>query len=145
MAINFVIGPPCAGKSHFIKNVFKDAVVVDLWEFQKDIPVFTRENLAESYTNTLNALTEAIEDNPDSEIVLEHTLLKAIRRQPYIEAVRELTDEPINCFVLRPYKDIYKKLCKMRKTLYDPIGIDMLENPTAKEGFENIYFINPKP
>ena len=142
--VTFVIGPPCAGKSTYIKNNFQDAIVIDLWDFQKDISVFTMQTVADSYQKVLEALVEAIKEHPDKDIVLEHTLLREIRRRPYIKAVKEITDSPINCVAVKPDLDTYKEFCKQRKCNFSQDAMDMLEIPTIEEGFSIVVLVNPK-
>ena len=90
MSINFVIGPPCSGKSYFIENTFsKNSIIIDIWDYQKDLPYFNVENIIESYELAKKNLIEAIKNNPDKQIIFEHTLLKAIRRKLYLDAIRK--------------------------------------------------------
>lgn len=137
--INFVIGPPCAGKSTFIKATFSDAIVIDLWDYQKDDFV-TIENIMRSYEMAKKALIEAIKTN-NKQIVFEHTLLKAKRRKPYIEAIREVSDDVINCYVLKPYMNEYRKRCKQRQVACQTDSYEILEMPTLSEGFDKIFII----
>ena len=76
MAINFVIGAPCAGKSYFIRETFPDARVIDLYDFQGD-DCMTIEDIAVSYKEAEDALINAIMTS-GRQIVFEHTLVKAI-------------------------------------------------------------------
>ena len=145
MSINFVIGPPCSGKSYFIENTFsKDSIIIDLWDYQKDLPYFNVENITESYELAKKDLIRKIQNNPDKQIIFEHTLLKSIRRKPYLDAIREITSDEINCYVIKPNMWRYKKNCKLRKLDYkfEKDAFKMLEIPTKSEGFNNIYIIN---
>jgi len=145
MSINFVIGPPCGGKSYFIKNTFsKDSIIIDIWDYQKDLPYFNVENVTESYELAKKNLIEVIKNNPDKQIIFEHTLLKAIRRKLYLDAIREITNEEINCYVIKPNMKRYKKNCNLRNLdyIFEKDAFKMLEIPTKSEGFNNIYIIN---
>lgn len=140
MAVNFVIGPASSGKSHFIKEVFPNSTVIDLYDFQKGTPVNVA-SVMDSYKKAEEALIEAVKK--EKNVVLEHTLLRAIRRKPYIEAVKKVTDEPINCYVIKPSMKKFKEYCKKRKLnyKYEKEAFDVLEIPTKDEGFANIYII----
>lgn len=146
MAVNIVMGPPCSGKSTFIKNTFPDFKVVDLFDFQKDKKFISVESVMESYIETKNALIEALKENKN--VVLEHTLLRAIRREMYVNAIKEVTDEPINIYVLIPEKATFIEFSKQRKCPTDDrYFMDLfgtLEIPTQEEGFANVYVIMPR-
>lgn len=144
MAIKIVMGPSCTGKSTFIKETFPNATVIDLFDFQKDF--MSVDEVMQSYIACKDALVSAIKENKD--VVLEHTLLKSKRRPMYINAIKEVTDEPINVYVLIPDKEDYlefseKRNCNMSKETIDMM-FDTLEIPTIEEGFNNIYIIKPK-
>ena len=145
MAIKIVMGPACAGKSHFIRETFPNSTVIDLWDFQKEQKHVTYESVMQSYIDTQEALINAIKEKKD--VVLEHTLLRAIRREVYIKAIREVTDEPINIYVLVPSAENFKKFNELRNCPCDDQYIkamfETLEIPTFEEGFDNIYIITP--
>ena len=141
--INFVIGPACSGKSTFIKNTFHDALVIDLWDYQKGYKYFTVENILESYEDAKDILIEAIKERGHHQIVLEHTMLKKERRAEYIKAIREITDEPINCFVLKPSMEAYKEFCRRRDVTPSTLEVQLLQDPKPEEGFASIYTIIP--
>ena len=145
MSINFVIGPPCSGKSYFIKNTFsKDAIIIDLWDYQKDLFYFNISNVTESYELVKKDLIRSIKNNPEKQIIFEHTLLKKERRKVYIDAVKDITSEKINCYVIKPKMNRYKKNCKLRNLdyIYEKDAFKLLEIPTKDEGFNNIFIIN---
>ena len=140
--IYFVIGPPSAGKSYFIKHAFQDAVVVDLYDFQWD--GMSIQDVADSYKAAEDALVSAVQNNKDKTIVFEHTLLKAERRKPYIEAVRKVSDEPIICLLFNPDEGTYQWLCRKRGISVNMMAFDILEKPDVEEGFQAVYEINPR-
>ena len=146
MAVNIVMGPPCSGKSTFIKNTFPDATVIDLFDFQKNKPFATVESVMESYIEAKDALVAVLKEN--KKVVLEHTLLRAIRREIYVNAIKEVTDEPINIYVLIPEKATFVEFSKRRKCPTDDRYIadlfGTLEIPTQNEGFDNVYVIMPR-
>ena len=138
--ITIVMGPPCAGKSTFIKKNFPDAKVIDLFDYQKDC--FTEADVWHSYEVCAAKLQKAIKEN--KEVVLEHTLLKAIRRKYYVDKIREVTDENINIVCLIPSAKVLKERCKKRKTSYNSMNLEILEKPKKKEGFSEITIITIK-
>ena len=138
--ITIVMGPPCAGKSTFIKKNFPDAKVIDLFDYQKDC--FTKEDVWHSYEVCAEELQKAIKENED--VVLEHTLLRAIRRKYYIDKIREVTDEDINIVCIIPSQKVLKERCEKRKTSYNGSCLDILEKPKKKEGFSEITIITIK-
>ena len=143
MQITFVIGPACAGKSTYIKNNFSDFKVIDLYDFQKDYAFLGYNECVESYEKCKDALIEAIKNNEN--VVMEHTLLKAIRRKVYIDAVKELGDYEIECICIKPSPEVLNKRRKLRniksKIEWDKEELDLLEIPTIEEGFSNVKLI----
>ena len=144
MKITIVMGISGSGKSTYIKNHLKDRVVIDLWDFQKNYTFFTQSNIIESYEKCMKKLQEELKNGND--VVLEHTLLRGIRRKPYINAIREITNDPIECIVINPNLDILRDRKKERKIYYNDEEIqaelEVLEIPTIEEGFDNITIIN---
>ena len=143
MAIIIVAGPTCAGKSTFIKENFADKEVVDLFDFQENIAFFNVTSIMRSYEECRDALIEKIKEGKD--VVLEHTLLKAIRRKFYIDAIREVTNEPIEIYFLMPEREVYRQQLKERKQPTDDDFIDgsysILEIPTKDEGYNQVTII----
>ena len=142
MKIIFVMGIAGSGKSTYIKDNFKDFTVVDLFDFQKHC--YTFEDCWKSYMDAKDALINAIKENKD--VVLEHTLLRAERRKIYIDAVREITDNPIEIILINPEFDILVKRNKERNIYvsddYLKQNLDVLEIPTESEGFDKVTIIN---
>ena len=143
MSIIIVAGPSCAGKSTFIKENFPDREIVDLFDFQKNIPFLNFEGVVKSYEQCKDALIQKIKEGKP--VVFEHTLLKAIRRKYYIDAIKEITDEPIEIYFLLPDREVYREQLKMRKQPYDDDFIDgsylVAEIPTENEGFSKVTVI----
>lgn len=141
MKITFVMGIACGGKSTYIKNNFSDRKVIDLYDFQKNR--FTVEQIWDSYMECKDSLIEAIKNNED--VVLEHTLLRAERRKIYIDAVKEVTDCPIDIVLINP--DI--KTIQERKALRNCNSsetrireeLEVLEIPTVEEGFDSVTIV----
>lgn len=143
MSVIIVAGPTCSGKSTFIKENFSDREVVDLFDFQKDKLFLNIQGILKSYEECKNTLIEKIKEGKS--VVLEHTLLKAIRRKPYIDAIKEVTDEPIEIYFLFPEREIYRKQLEMRKQPTDDDFIDgsylVVEIPTEDEGYDKVTVI----
>ena len=146
MAITFVMGPATAGKSTYIKQNFKDCKIIDLWDIQKDMVMSATslsDNILTSYEICKQNLIEAVKNNED--VVLEHTLLRAIRRKIYIDAIKELGDYEINCIVIKPDKKVLLERRKKRGLICNEKQIEeelnVLEIPTKEEGFSNIKII----
>lgn len=143
MKITFVMGIPCSGKSTYIKNNFSDRKVIDLYDYQKDEKFATIETIKKSYEKCKNALIDAIKNNED--VVMEHTLLRAIRRKDYIDAVKSITECPIEIVVINPDIKILKQRAEKRDIYNDDEYIKEMKNtleiPTKEEGFSNIKII----
>lgn len=139
--LTIVMGPTCAGKSTYIKEHFPDTDVVDLMSFQKHIRIITPETVWESYVACANKLKELLAQNKD--VILEHTLLKAARREWYIKQIREVYSGDIDIICLLPSKKLLYQRSKLKDV--DPIwsipSLDIIEIPTAKEGYKNITII----
>ncbi len=143
MDIKIIMGPPCSGKSTFIKENFPSYKVIDLYDFQEHtLPTF--ESIMKSYEMTRDALVEALKKGDN--VVLEHTLLKQKRRSMYIKAIKQVTDIPIDIYVMKPSADEYFKRMQLRDPSFTEteakLFLDLIELPEKEEGFNNIYLIN---
>lgn len=147
--IYFIIGPACAGKSTFIKQNFDmiNTITIDVYDFQKEYPFLTTTTVWESYVKCKDALITAI-TNPNrngKDIVLEHTLLKRIRREYYIAAIREITQEDITVYCIKPDKKTMIEHHKKRKNFAVTNDIDIafkvLELPQKDEGFCEVHIL----
>lgn len=151
MKITFVMGIACSGKSTYISENFKDRKIIDLYDFQEN--KFTYQEIYNSYIETENALIKAIKNGED--VVLEHTLLKGIRRKMYIDAVREITDEPIEIILINPeIKTMVNRRAErfglsldIEPNCFEDLELQIkeelsvLEIPTEDEGFSNVTII----
>lgn len=143
MNVYFVIGPACAGKSTYIKENFKDAIIVDLYDFQKD-SFITVESIIESYNKCEEKLIEALKTGKD--VVLEHTLLLRKRRPQYIKAVRDNCDCKLTCIVIKPSIEALMRQeearygCKIDVEHVEGT-LNMLELPLEEDGFDEIKII----
>ena len=142
MKIIFVMGPSCGGKSTFIQNNFPNYKKLDLYDYEVKNG-FSIPAILQSYDEIKEDLLKAIKNNED--IVMEHTLLKAIRREVYIDAIKEITDAPIIGYFILPSDEEIKINAEKRKvSLYDG-ELDnirkILDIPTEEEGFAEIHII----
>lgn len=141
--LTIVMGIPGSGKSHYIEENFKDRKVFDLYKYQVDYPILGVEEVIESYEKIKEDVIKALKDGED--VVMEHTLLRAIRRKPYLDAFREATDEPIEIILINPPKKVIVERKKERKIFIGESSIDAelecLEIPTEEEGFDKITII----
>ena len=143
--VKIVMGVACGGKSYFIKNNFPDSVVLDVHDYQlkRKREVLSRyEALSLANEDIKNDLVQAILDNKD--VVMEHTLLKAMRREPYIKAIREVTDRDIDIYCVYPSQEQYDENLKERDVgLWEVSGmLDVLEIPTKDEGYSHVYIVD---
>lgn len=143
MAVTIVMGPTCSGKSHLIKERFANAKVIDLYDFQGNGFV-TVESIWQSYVSCADALKRAIKEHKD--VVLEHTLLKRIRREWYIEQIRMVTNDEIKIICIVPTVEELLDHAKLRKIHMSKDEaksmLEILEIPTEDEGYSNVEIID---
>ena len=143
MKIIFVMGPSCAGKSTFIKKNFPDMKVLDLFEYEERIG-FSIPAIKEAYKQIEKDLVNCVKNNED--IIMEHTLLKAIRREVYIKAIKEVSDSPIIGYFLLPSDDEIKANAKKRRVKMSDSELknvrEILDIPSIEEGFSEIHIVD---
>jgi predicted kinase len=143
MKITFVIGPAGAGKSTYIKKKFPNRTIIDLYDYQQKYQYLNSQTVLQSYEDCKEGLKEALRRNED--VVLEHTLLRAIRRNMYIDAVREITNDPIDIVVIKPSLEVLRERCIEREIYIGDANLeqalDMLDIPKKEDGFNNITII----
>ena len=144
MQITFVIGIPCSGKSTYIKENFPNTKIIDLYDFQKDLKCCTPDTIWESYIKAKDAVLECIKNNED--VVLEHTMLRAERRKFYIDAIKEISDAPIDIVLINPLPEVIAKNSEKRNIHKSVESIEweleILEFPEYEEGYRNITIID---
>ena len=137
------MGPSCAGKSTFIKKNFPDMKVLDLFEYEERIG-FSIPAIKEAYKQIEKDLVDCVKNNED--IIMEHTLLKAIRREVYIKAIKEVSDSPIIGYFLLPSDDEIKANAKKRRVKMSDSELknvrEILDIPSVKEGFSEIHIVD---
>jgi predicted kinase len=139
------MGPACSGKTHFIKKNYPNAKVIDLYDFQKE-SYRSIEGIWQSYEKCAEALKETIKNNVNNDtIILEHTLLKRIRREWYISQIREVTNEDIDIVCIKPSETTLYKRIKEREIEIDiedtKMILSILETPVIDEGYSNITIL----
>ena len=157
MEIVIVMGTTASGKSHFIKKKFPDYRCFDILKYQNkmeeaegnaDMIGLSRyiTMLQKANEQIIEDVVAAVKDNRDTNIVIEHTLFKAIRRITFINALRKVTDAPISIYVMMPSDERIKKniICKgnMHEHAFEHIKEEMtvdIEFPNIAEGFAHIY------
>ena len=153
MRIVFVIGPAMSGKSFYIAREFPDAQVIAISTFSRH--VFVAESNEEIGQIAMNAQLYCKEElqnrirkaDENDTIVLEHQMLQKEARKFYIDAVREVTDTPIECFVVTPTEEMLNELLKNEEQLrifYD-YEKGKFETPDLDEGFHTITIVRPLP
>ena len=143
MKIIFVMVLSCAGKSTFIKKNFSDMKVLDLFEYEERIG-FSIPAIKEAYKQIEKDLVDCVKNNED--IIMEHTLLKAIRREVYIKAIKEVSDSPIIGYFLLPSDDEIKANAKKRRVKMSDSELknvrEILDIPSVEEGFSEIHIVD---
>ena len=143
MKIIFVMGPSCAGKSTLIKKNFPDMKVLALFEYEERIG-FSIPAIKEAYKQIEKDLVDCVKNNED--IIMEHTLLKAIRREVYIKAIKEVSDSPIIGYFLLPSDDEIKANAKKRRVKMSDSELknvrEILDIPSVEEGFSEIHIVD---
>lgn len=149
--ICFVIGMPGVGKSTYIKENFKNEIIMDIFEYQNKYGVI------EGYYKMMNDLKNIIvsPERRDKSIIVEHTLLRKQRRKEYIDAIRAVSDEDIVLvFIDKNDNKIYQQMLKRYKETEPDIDKrtmenikkqinahrSLLEKPTSDEEFSKIIF-----
>lgn len=136
--IIFVMGIAHSGKSTYIKNNFNsdEYVILDILDYQKrlweDWEYPTINKVMQSYLDLLDDIKVHL-DKGTEKIIIEHTLLRACRREMYLDLVKG-------------YNIVKKIVCIMvKKEDYHDFGYDenmeVLEYPIVDEGWDKINII----
>jgi hypothetical protein len=152
MKILFVTGPSFSGKSIYIRKEYKDARVVNINVFKKSADAAeTNEELEEIAKNAyfycrealMNTIRKASENDT---VVLEAQLLSKKARTFFLNAVREVTDTPVECVLLCPDEKKIRDLLKDHPTLISlhEYEKDKLEIPSTAEGFSAVTEVFPE-
>ena len=150
MRVVFVTGPAFAGKSQFIAREFPEAKVIDMRVFSMYVEsADTNEQLEEIAENADKYCHEALRrtvanSKEDDVIVLEHPMLMRRTREFYISAVRQVTDKPIECFLLLPNEEELNKIIHNQPSLRSLHEYEkqMMEMPVPEEGFVTVQVVD---
>ncbi|MBR3600635.1 MAG: AAA family ATPase [Lachnospiraceae bacterium] len=149
-----VMGTSASGKTHFIEEHFShmDYKHISIGEYQRTLKEKEDVHSVEEYYDFLAYCNEkAKEDMVDAlkageNVILEHTLYKAKRRIVYTQAAGEVTDEPMEIYVMQPSREQLKQNLKYAK--FNESSLDWLleqmsqiEYPNPVEGFGKIYSV----
>ena len=152
MKILFVTGPSFSGKSIYIRKEYQNAKVVNISVFKKSADAAeTNEELEEiarnAYFYCREALMNTIRKASDQDtVVLEAQLLSKKARTFFLDAVREVTDAPVECVLLCPDEKKISELLKDHPTLISlhEYEKEKLEIPSNEEGFAAVTEIFPE-
>jgi predicted kinase len=142
--ITFVAGVPCSGKTEYIKRNYPNTQCVDVYDFQQKLPFITVDTVIASYVATYE---KAFELSKNGDVIIEHTLLKRLRRQQAIEALREMGyNGDINIVFLMPSRELLIERATKREATKDIKSfvdkhIELVEKPTEDEGFTSIKIV----
>lgn len=156
--VKLVIGVPASGKTHWINNCkeFEDAVKLDIYNYQQMVrKEFTDEEYISSH-DTYRILFEAneriIKDivnfvQAGKDVVVEHTLYKMKRRLQIIDAIRKVSDTPIEIYLMQPSDEQLQKNCELKDTEDEYMfsrakrQMEDVEFPSVKEGFAKTFYV----
>lgn len=157
MSVKIVMGTAFSGKNYFINEYFPDHETLSVGEYQKAIKMAEKANehiSLQEYKEMLQRANDQIKRDvverllQGKNVVMEHTLYKAMRRKEYLQAFWTVTNEPIDIYVMQPSDE------KLIKNIEGDMeqscrGIDWLkeqmreiEVPSISEGFEHVYIVD---
>ncbi len=152
-----VMGTAASGKTHFIDEQFAlmDCKHISIGQIQRELKTVEEvdemsfseyyDYLAECNEKAKNDMVEALLAGEN--VILEHTLYKAKRRIVYVEAAKEIMDEPIDIYVMMPSRERLLENLKLYKfggeESLDRFLNEMsqIEYPNPAEGFDKIYSV----
>ena len=153
MAIRIIMGTAYSGKSYFTQTHFPEELKLDIYEYQKQVK---NEGILPDGFAILYEANERIKKDfvsavaEHKDVVMEHTLFKCKRRIVYVDAIREVSDEPIELYLMYPSEerlranilkrdgdrddndDVLKQLKNLQKEI---------EMPNQAEGFSKIFIV----
>jgi len=134
--ITFIMGISNVGKSTYIKKNFPNYVILDLLDYQKriwqDWEFPTVDQVMQSYLDLLEDMKKYLIEGK-TDIIIEHTLLKACRRKIYLDELKKFDVEK-NIICLMVKEEEY------RGPNYEG-NMSVLEYPTIEEGWDKIDII----
>ncbi len=149
MRIVFVMGPVFSGKSIYIKKQFPDARVVKMKVYDEFISSASTNDMMYELTENAHyycreALVNTVRAAGENEtVVLEHPMLKRDARDFFLNAVREVTDRPVECVVLKTDPEEVKEIADHQPAfirLHDS-EIGVMDIPGEDEGFCSVTIV----
>lgn len=158
MRIHIVMGAGGTGKRAFSLRQFPNAKIVSYGDIQRSLKA-NNDNEFLSFIEYGNLLQRAydmtIEETiglflKGEEVVMEHTLFKRHRREDVLLKLREVTDEPIDLYLMMPSdKQIQENIAtnpNYKEVKLEEIKSEMrkIEIPSGDEGFEKVLVVTEK-
>lgn len=100
---NIIIGPSCTGKYDLAEKLFPDYEVLSVGRMQREVERERGKDLfiiLEAHEKIIEDYVQKIQDRKNA--VMIHTLFKTQRRVEYIEAIRQVSDIPVDIYVMQP-------------------------------------------
>lgn len=150
MKIVFVTGPAYSGKSIYTAREYPEASVIDMRTFEYMMEAAeSNEELEEIAENSMKYCREALlhmirNGGEDETIVLKHPMLMKQTREFYLEAIKEITDCPVECAVMLPDLEQMKELTGNETSLLNLYEYErnILEMPDVSEGFASVEAVH---
>ena len=153
MSIRIIMGTAYSGKSYFTQNHFPESLKLDIYEYQHQVKSECIlpdgfATLYEANERIKKDLVDAVAQHKD--VVMEHTLFKCKRRIVYVDAIREISDEPIELYLMWPSEELLKSNIQKRdgdREDNDYFFEQMkniqkeIEMPNPAEGFSKIFIV----
>ncbi|MCI8397842.1 MAG: ATP-binding protein [Oscillibacter sp.] len=158
----FVIGANYTGKSYFISRTFSGGqyALLNVYDYQKRLAEERRRrqgryaSFPELYQETHQANRLLKEDivalvRQGRDVVAEQTFFRALRRIPYLDAIRAVSDTPVEVYVMQPTEEELLRNCRQRnpdsaegacRSILREIR-DIFEFPNPAEGFSRIFTV----
>lgn len=149
MAINIVIGPSFSGKYKFIEKQFPGYEIMSVGNYQRKMGDEQPERnwyeiVVEAHEQIIKDFAKAVSEG--KKVVMAHTLYRAIRRESYILKLREVTEAPIDIYVMQPsdeqiLKNIAEDTEREGNLKFVKEELEQIEIPTVQEGFARVYAV----
>lgn len=144
MTIRIVMGTGFSGKTYFISKTFPNTEILSVGEYQRNL-----KNTENDYLSLLLKANDQIKEDwvekikNHENVILEHTLFKAKEEKEYIDAIREVSDDLIDIYVMQPSKEQLlintdHDEDEVKALMFDMIQIEI---PTTQEGFAHVYVV----
>lgn len=158
MKIHIVMGAGGTGKREFSQKQFSNAKIVSYGDIQRELKANSEKesvSILEYGAILFQAYDRSIEQtiahilNGD-EVVMEHTLFKCQRREEVLSKLREVTNEPIDLYLMMPSDEQIQRNISQNPN-YKDVSVEeiksemrKIEIPSGQEGFEKVYVVTEK-